>query len=52
MSPNGQGRVDKVPAPSNLYTVILALACCAAFVTAVFVAFKCFSQYGTIFTIP
>lgn len=52
MSPKGQSRVGKVLAPSNLYTVILALACCVVFVTAVFVAFECFFQYGTVFTIP
>ncbi len=41
----------KVSAPDNLYTVVLALAFCAVLATAVFVAYKCYAQYGTIFNI-
>ena len=52
MSPNGQKRGGKIIAYNNLYTVILALAFCAVVVTAAFVAYKCYFQYGTIFNIP
>ncbi|MFH1716150.1 MAG: hypothetical protein ABIF19_02265 [Planctomycetota bacterium] len=40
---------NKVSVPDNLYTVILALAFCAVLATAAFVAYKCYSQYGSIF---
>ncbi|HUW19391.1 MAG TPA: hypothetical protein VMW16_08820 [Sedimentisphaerales bacterium] len=36
-------------APSNLYTVILALALAAVAAVAIFVAYKCYVQYDTIF---
>jgi hypothetical protein len=52
MSPNGQARGKKVTVPDNLYTIILALAFCAVLATAVFVAYKCHTQYETIFQIP
>ena len=52
MSPNGQIRGEKVIASNNLYTVILALAFCAVLATVMFVAFKCYFQYETIFKIP
>jgi hypothetical protein len=48
MSPNGR----KVVAPNNLYTVFLALALCAVLATALFVGYKCYIQYGTIFKMP
>jgi hypothetical protein len=52
MSPDGQIRSGK-PAPfSNLYTVILAAAFCAVLLTAAFVAYKCYFDYGTLFKIP
>jgi hypothetical protein len=41
----------KTIAPSNLYTAVLALATGVVLATAVFVAFKCFTDYGTIFKI-
>jgi hypothetical protein len=52
MSPDMQIRGGKVSAPDNLYTIILALAFCVVMVTAAFVAYKCYFQYGTIFKIP
>ncbi len=52
MSPNGQARGKKVTVPDSLYTVILALAFCAVLATAAFVAYQCYTQYGTIFKIP
>jgi hypothetical protein len=38
--------------PDNIYTVMLALACCAVLATAVFVLIQCYRQYGTIFSAP
>ncbi|MHC4083746.1 MAG: hypothetical protein ACYSWZ_26340 [Planctomycetota bacterium] len=52
MSPNRQIRGGKVIAIDNLYTVVLALAFCVVLATAVFVAYKCYFQYETIFNIP
>jgi len=52
MSPNGQSRGKKLTVPDNLYTIILALAFCAVLATAGFVAYQCYTQYGTIFKIP
>ncbi len=52
MSPAGQIRGEKIVASSNLYTAILALAFCAVMATAVLVAYKCYTQYNTIFEIP
>ncbi|HIJ67138.1 MAG TPA: hypothetical protein HPP87_02210 [Planctomycetes bacterium] len=46
MSPNG-----RKTAFNNLYTAILALATGVVCATAVFVAVKCLSDYGTIFKI-
>ena len=36
---------------SNMYTVILAIAFCVVVATAAFVAYTCYTQYGTIFKI-
>jgi len=52
MSPNGPSRGKKITAPDNLYTVILAFAFCIVVATAALVAYQCYAQYGTIFTIP
>jgi len=52
MSPKGQIRGGKVVASSNLYTVILGLAFFVALSTAAFVAYTCYSKYGTVFKIP
>ena len=41
------------PKPANnVYTAILALALLAVLAATILVAFKCYSQYGTLFTIP
>jgi len=49
MSPDGRNRGET---PSNIYTIILALAFCVVLATAAFVASKCYFQYGAIFKIP
>jgi hypothetical protein len=51
MSPVVQSRGKKITAADNLYTVILAVAVCVVLATAVFVAYQCYTQYDTIFTI-
>jgi hypothetical protein len=52
MSPNGQARGRKMITLDNLYTVILAVAFCVVLATVVFTAYKCYSQYETLFRIP
>ena len=52
MSPNGQKSGVKQAVPSNLYTIILALAFGVVLATAAFVAYKCYFDYGTLFKIP
>jgi len=52
MSPNGRFRGKKVIAASNIYTAILALAFAVVLATTAFIAYTCYSQYGTIFKIP
>jgi hypothetical protein len=52
MSPNGQIRGAKVIARDNLYTVLLAVAVAVVLATAAFVAYECYSQYGTFFRVP
>jgi flagellin-like protein len=52
MSPNGQARGRKVYVSSNIYTAILAIAFFIVLAAAAFVAYTCYSQYGTIFKIP
>jgi len=52
MSADAANRKSKIVVPDNLYTVILALACGVVLATAVFVSYKCYFQYGTIFTVP
>ncbi|MBN2020033.1 MAG: hypothetical protein JW749_07405 [Sedimentisphaerales bacterium] len=49
MSPNGP---VKKTAASNIYTVILAIAFGLLLATVIFVACKCYFQYGTLFKIP
>ena len=39
-------------APSNIYTVLLVFSVAVVFATAALVAFKCYTQYGSIFNIP
>ena len=50
MSPKVSGR--RIAAGNNLYTVILAMAVGVVVATAVFVAYKCYFQYGTVFSMP
>lgn len=38
--------------PSNMCTAFLAVSLGILVATIAFVAFKCFTQYGTLFTIP
>lgn len=52
MRPAGQFRGGKPKVINNVYTALLALAFCAILATAAFVAFKCYTQYGTFFTLP
>lgn len=52
MSADAQGRKGRIVVSDNLYTVILALACGVVLATAAFVGYKCYFQYGTIFTVP
>lgn len=51
MSPMPQ-RGAKIAPPSNLYTVILALAFGVVLATATYVTYACYTRYGTIFGIP
>ena len=52
MSPEGQVRGRKIMALNNLYTAILALAMGIVVATIIFVVYKCYFQYDTVFTIP
>jgi len=52
MSPDSPNRTKKAIVSSNLYTVILAVAVAVVLATAAFVAFKCKTQYGTLFGAP
>jgi hypothetical protein len=52
MSPEAPARGTKPVAMSNLYTIILALAFGVVLATAAFVAYKCYFDYGVLFTIP
>ena len=51
MSPDNNIGGKKMVAISNIYTALLALALGAVCGAAVFVAFKCLTQYETIFKI-
>ena len=51
MSPMPQSR-GAASVPSNLYTAILAVALGVVIASAAFVAFKCYTQYATIFGTP
>jgi biopolymer transport protein ExbB/TolQ len=51
MSPNGLGRSGKTVATSNIYTIILAVAFGLVVATAAYVAYMCYTQYGTIWKI-
>ena len=41
----------KTAIPNNIYTAILALAMGVVLATAVFVAYKCYADYDTIFKV-
>jgi hypothetical protein len=41
----------KTIAPNNLYTALLALALGVVVATTIFIAVKCYTDYGTIFKI-
>ena len=43
--------IVKTVAENNLYTVILALAFGLVLATSIFVAYKCYTQYGTFFSV-
>jgi hypothetical protein len=51
MSPVLRNGSKKITAADNLYTVVLAVAFLVVLATAAFVAYQCYSQYGTIFKI-
>jgi flagellin-like protein len=51
MSPNGLNKSGKTVAASNIYTIILAVAFCVVLATAAYVAYICYTQYGTIWKI-
>ena len=42
---------NKPVAISDLYSAVLALAAASVLATAIFVAIKCFADYGTVFKI-
>jgi len=52
MSPMPQPRGGKIAPPSNLYTVILALAFGVVLATFVYVVYACRVRYGTFFGMP
>ncbi len=52
MSPQVQTRGKQMTVPDNLYTVILAVAFLVVLASAGLVAYKCYSQYGTLFGLP
>ena len=52
MSAKNYGHGGKKVAVSNVYTAILAIAFCIVVATAAFIAYTCYSQYGTFFKIP
>jgi hypothetical protein len=51
MSPMPQ-RSSNVSVPSNLYTAVLAVAFATVLATVAYVAYQCYTQYGTIFGMP
>ena len=52
MSADMPSRGGKITASNNLYTIILAFAFFAVLAAIALVAYKCYTQYGTIFKIP
>jgi hypothetical protein len=51
MSPDGNLRTGKPEALNDIYTALLAVTLVVILGTAVFMAIKCMTEYGTIFTI-
>ena len=51
MSPMPKSRAAQTGVPNTLYTAILTVALGVVLATAGYVAFTCFTQYGTIFGI-
>jgi hypothetical protein len=51
MSADNNIRTGKPAAFNDVYTALLALTFAVVLGTAVFLVFKCLSEYGTIFTI-
>ena len=43
--------INKQAATSDVYTAILAIAMCATFATAAYIAYACYTNFGTIFKI-
>ncbi|UCG59867.1 MAG: hypothetical protein JSU70_10165 [Phycisphaerales bacterium] len=53
MSPISRTRGGKkMIVPNTLYTAVLAVAFGVILATAAFTAYKCYTQYGTIFSLP
>jgi hypothetical protein len=52
MSPSKRSRGRKTAVANNIYTGILAVSFFILLATVGFTAFKCLSQYETLFTIP
>jgi hypothetical protein len=52
MSPEARNRGPKAVAVNNIYTALLAVACGVVLVTAALVAYKCQTQYKTLFNSP
>jgi hypothetical protein len=50
MNPQANVRGGKTVVSSNIYTALVAASLAVVLATAAFVAYKCFVQYGTIFT--
>jgi hypothetical protein len=51
MSPEISPKTGKLAAFSDIYTALLALAFVVVFSTAVFLAIKCTTEYGSAFSI-
>jgi len=51
MSPMNQSG-KKIAIPNNIYTALLAASFGSLLATICFVAYKCFTQYGTLINIP
>jgi hypothetical protein len=52
MSPNGQAPGRKISTRDNIYTALLAVSVAMVLLSAIFVVYKCYAQYETIFKIP